>query len=240
MKKTVLVSLFLLAGIHFAFSQDTLKAVKGKYTTELNVNPFQGDVSFNNLINQIKIRTFISDQYALRLAFNTDFVKNTNDAENVYGPSPYKSEQTQKSTTIGVNFGIEKHFTGTQRLSPYIGAEIFYVNKSSSQHNNSENTSGETEEREIDGAWYASQQGYTERGYNQGGLNLLAGFDYYIAKNFYFGYEMAWGYSSLKYKDIEVTYKPEPDEGNPLGDTDIKEVKFGAKLLNGIRLGFIF
>lgn len=96
------------------------------------------------------------------------------------------------------------------------------------------------EEREIKGAWYGSQQGYIERGYHQGGLNLLAGFDYYIAKNFYFGYEMAWGYSTKKYKDVEVTYKPVPEEDNPLGETDIKEVKFGATLLNGIRLGFIF
>lgn len=135
MKKTILASLSLLAAIQFAFSQGTLKAVKGKYTTELNVNPFEGEVSFNNLLNQIKIRTFISDQYALRLAFNTDFIKNVNDAENVYGPAPYKSEQTQKSATIGVNFGIEKHFPGTQRLSPYIGAEVFYGNKSSSQQN---------------------------------------------------------------------------------------------------------
>ncbi len=240
MKKTVLASLLLLAAIQFAFSQDTLKAVKGKYTTELNVNPFEGEVSFNNLLNQIKIRTFISDQYALRLAFNTDFVKNINDAENVYGPSPYKSEQTQKSSTIGVNFGIEKHFAGTQRLSPYIGAEVFYGNKSSSQENRGKNASGELQEREIKGAWYGSQQSYIERGYNQGGLNLLAGFDFYIAKNFYFGYEMAWGYSTLKYKDVEVTYKPMPDDGNPLGETDIKEVKFGANLINGIRLGFIF
>ncbi len=243
--------MFMLLSVNFLYAQDSLKAVQGKFSTELNVNPFEGELSFNNAINQIKFRYFLSNQYALRLAINTDFKKNSNDEEMVYGTSPYNSEMTQKSGLIGINVGFEKHFTGTNRLSPYIGAEVFYADKSASQKDKA-SVNSQNIEREIKGAWFGYHQiidpwgdpvlvnNYSERGFSQFGLNLLAGFDFYIAKNFYFGYEMAFGYSSLKHKDIEVTITPENDNDNLRPETDSKEMAFGAKLLNGIRLGFIF
>src|SRR5260370_851 len=47
--------------------------------------------------------------------------------------------------------------------------------------------------------------GYGERAFFRYGLNMVTGFDYYIAKNFYFGYEFIFQIYSTKYRNIDVT-----------------------------------
>jgi len=249
--KTIFLLCIVLCGYSTVYAQDSLKAYQGKFTTELNVNPFQGELSLNNSINQLKFRYFVAENMALRLGLNADVINKKSDAENVYGTNPYSIEASQKSTTLGINLGIEKHFSGTRRLSPYAGAEFLFVSKSSSQNNENRNSSGEIQETTIEGAWQEweiirnqygdliSSMTFTERGYNQYSLNLVAGFDFYFAENFFFGYEFTFGFSQLRYKDIDITSSPESDN---LDTSDVKETEFslGANLLNGIRLGFVF
>lgn len=95
----------------------------------------------------------------------------------------------------------------------------------------------------IDGAWEldANSGGYGERGFFSYGVNLIGGFDFYIAKHLYLGYELTFGLSKVKYKDIDVKTR----NGiitSPASSTDTNQTDFtlGANLLNGIRLGYAF
>lgn len=243
MKKLPLSFLLSCLICCIAYSQDTLKVSQGHFTTELNINPFKGELSLNNALNQIKARYFIANNVALRIALNFNSKKTSTDNSSVYGSNPINTKTSQKTTAVGLNFGFEKHFKGTRRLSPYLGAEFVLGSKSASQTLTSGNT-----ETKIDGAWqtYTIIPGnnggysidYTEKAYFQYGFNLLGGFDFYVAKHFYMGYEIAFGLSQTNYKDISVTSKPNSGFVSP--DYSQKDFSFGATLINGIRVGFVF
>lgn len=229
-------------------ADDSFKARGGRLATELNVNPFQGSLSLNNAINQIKFRYFASDGLALRLAFTATSVSNEVQRTLPYGQNPFQFEQVRKSTTAGVNLGVEKHFRGTRRLSPYVGAEVVFANKSSSDDIKTESSS-----TKIKGAWqnvFVSPGGpvgteYTERGYTRYGFNAISGFDFYMARHFYLGYEFTFSLASTKYKDIDVStiYTGNPPPINPGSNNvknDEKSFSAGPALLNGIRIGYVF
>jgi hypothetical protein len=243
MKKSLVLSLLCSISSFLCFSQDTdtLKAVSGKFTTELNVNLFQGDLNFNNALQQIKFRYFLNNDLALRAGFDINSKKQDVENSNPYGNSPYKYENHAKTSTFGLNLGIEKHFRGTRRLSPYMGAEFTLTSKASSQ----KLTNGSTE-TDIKGAWqtitYTNNSvvtGYDENGYFQYGLNLICGFDYYFAKNFFAGYEFLFQFNKTNYKDIDVTVKGSTNN-SPAPNTKNSESFLGPKLINGIRVGFVF
>lgn len=109
-----------------------LKPQAGNVSTELNINPFNGSISLNNSFNQLKFRFFTAPNFALRLGVNANQSSSTNENSNPYGTNSYVYEETRSTTTFGLNMGIEKHFAGTRRLSPYIGADLAIVNKNSS------------------------------------------------------------------------------------------------------------
>ncbi len=251
MKNTALLVVAFIASAHFSYSQsndsiktiDSIKATRGKVTTELNVNLFQGNLNLNNALQQIKVRYFLSDNLALRVGFNFNSSKNDSDVSNAYGTNPYKYQSNRTTSTFSLNTGIEKHFRGTKRLSPYVGAELSIVSKSSSQE-----YGDATFTTKIDGAWQVGGNNglysYDERAYFRYGMNLICGFDYYFAKNFYVGYEFLFQFNKTKYKDIDVTYTSTQTQ-NPSTPTPTPKYKdsdsfVGPTLINGIRLGFIF
>jgi hypothetical protein len=224
---------------------DYFKARRGRLATELNVNPFQGSLSLNNAINQIKFRYFASDGLALRLAFTVTTLKNETGRSQPYGQNPINQQQTRQTTTAGVNLGLERHFRGTRRLSPYVGAEVTFTDKSSS-----DDIKTDFSETKVKGAWQNTWGNpgtdYTERGFVRYGFNVISGFDFYMARHFYLGYEFAFGLASTKYKDVDVNtiYTSNPPPINPGGSTlvksDEKSFTAGPVLLNGIRIGYVF
>lgn len=248
MKKVYLCLFFCLHIVAVAVSQDSLKRLHDvlkpsarNVTMELNINPFRGDLSLNNALNQIKLRYFTSDNFAIRLGFNVDVKKKDATVTNPYGTNPFISDESKKYTGVGVNIGVEKHFPGTRRLSPYIAAEFSFANKFSTYTLNDG-----TVKTKIEGAWRSTTfvnngfvYGYEERGYIKYGIGLLAGFDFYIAKNFFVGYEAAFQFSNIEYTDIDITTTGSsfpPDSP----DTKETEVSVGPSLLNGIRIGYVF
>lgn len=245
-----IITLFLLSNVSKA--QDSLFNFNNKWSTELNFNPFNGNLDLNNASGQIKLRYFQPNRTAWRFAVNLSYKQNNTNAENVYGTNPYENKSRQKSTTIGLNIGREKHFLGTKRLSPYIGWELGLGYKSSYQK-----TSDDDKTIEVKGSWmtfvrdYSSQypsgyytyQSFGERGYWSVGCNVITGFDFYVSEQFYLGYELLFGldYKGLKDIDITETYnntQNTPDSTYP----DYKEESwtFGPRLTNGIRIGFVF
>ena len=241
MKKFYLCLFFSAYTISHAFSQDSLKVSARHVTMELNINPFQGDLSLNNALNQIKLRYFTSDNFAIRLGFNVDLKKKEANVTNPYGTNPFISNENKKYSSLSINLGIEKHFSGTKRLSPYVGGEIALGTKSSNY-----SFDDGTVKTEMEGAWRTTTvvnnslvTGYEEKAYFSYGLNLIAGFDFYVAKNFFVGYEGALQYTHFDYSDIDVT-----NTGTvfpPVSpDSEETETSLSPKLLNGIRIGYVF
>jgi hypothetical protein len=258
MKKIIVIPLVLLFFQIIAVSaQDTLKNFNNKWTTELNFNPFDGKLSLNNTEGQLKFRYLLPNNTAYRFALNVGYKQNNSNIKNVYGNNPYDNTSRQKSFLLGFSFGKEKHFSSSKRLSPYIGWELGVGFKTSSQKVNEDNGS-----TEIKGAWlsykessyvdqygstrYTSYRSYDERGYWSVGGNLAMGFDFYMARNFYFGYELMFGCDYLSYSNIDITDKnnittgsnPNPNSNYP--DYDEESWKLGPKLVNGVRIGFVF
>ncbi len=238
---SIFASLTSLAQTTKIDSEKSLKPTTRNLTTELNVNPFNGQISLNNSLNQIKFRYFTSPTVALRLGFNVSRIDSVNNASNPYGTNSYFSNDEKKATTIGVNLGVEKHFTGTRRLSPYIGADFSISERSSGEviANNQSTTT-------VTNAWYYTyyNNGTTitqiqQPGYTRYGLNLFTGFDFYIARHFFFGYEFDYNISSTKWKQICIVTTP---SGINTGNATNKNTSttFGPSLINGIRLGYSF
>ncbi len=233
--RTILIFAIMLIPIA-AFTQDSLKFMPNAWATEVNVNLLNGNISLNSSLNQIKIRKFVSSSLAYRLAFN---FKNINQSSESNLTNPYYSIKTSyKRQTFenNINLGFEKHYNGTKRLSPYIGAELSFSIKKSSQDIEENNL-----KTEVSGCWYDySCSGYwcsivtTERGYNSLGINIVSGVDFYVSKNLFVGFEFLYGISYKVYQDIIVK--------GEMSLPNLKESDFGygSNVLNGLRIGYIF
>jgi len=248
MKRTILIMASVFATLG-AFAQTTkvdteksLKPTTKSLTTELNVNPFNGQINLNNSLNQIKFRYFVSPSVALRLGFNVSRIDSSVNVNNPYGTNSFFNNDQKKSTTVGANFGVEKHFAGTKRLSPYIGSDFSITEKSSSEvsTNNQSTTT-------VTNAWFYTYYNgnttvtqITQPGYTRYGLNLFTGFDFYIARHFFFGYEFNYNISRTNWKEISIVTTPSTGVNN--GNASVKNTNttFGATLINGIRLGYSF
>lgn len=232
-----------------AYGQDSIKVhhelfykvTADKLTLELNINPFSGELSLNNMLNQIKFRYFTSHDFAVRAGFNVNMTKKDITTNNPYGTNPYTSEEDKETSLLGLNAGIEKHFAGTRRLSPYIGIEFAGAFKSSSHVINDGTT-----ETTIDNAWRTVTltnntyvYGYEEKAYFQFGTNLIGGFDFYLARHFFLGCEVTFQFYYKEYNGVEITtVGTQTPQDNP--DTNESEFSVGPKLLNGIRIGYVF
>jgi len=249
MNKTLLTFAFGLLLISNALGQDSIKVhhelffkpVAEKLTLELNINPFSGELSLNNMLNQIKFRYFTSHDFAIRVGFNVNMIRKEITTTNPYGTNPYTLAEDKKTSLLALNAGIEKHFPGTRRLSPYIGVELAAAFKSSNHIINDGAT-----ETTIDNAWRTVTlvnnnfvYGYEEKAYLQFGANLIGGFDYYLARHFFLGYEFTFQFYNKEYNGVEITtVGTQIPQDNP--DTNENEFSVGPNLLNGIRIGYIF
>src|SRR5690606_537926 len=122
-------------------------------------------------------------------------------------------------TQIGFAPGLEMHFAGTDRLSPYVGAELT-LNKA-----------------------FAGEEGPNYEIVNQGngtaffsyGLRAVAGADFYVARRLYLGLEFGLGFEPRN------SSKVERKQGNTtflLAD-ERSDFTFGT-MARGIRVGFVF
>jgi hypothetical protein len=133
-----------------------------------------------------------------------------------HGAAPETDRQT-KATTFSIRPGYEKHFAGTDRLSPYIGAEIMFSKTSTKV------TEGQIYDNtpvftvydsstvvKVNAPWTVAtleSKNHRDNGASTTfGINLIAGFDFYFAKNLSLGAEMGFGWSTTSYPDYESEY----------------------------------
>lgn len=209
--KLSIVSLLSLVIFYSAGAQnDDIKGVAGDWSAEVNLAPWGSNPI---RISGIRLRKF-KESSAIRLIVFTSHLTE----------KPVE-DFTRSYTEISLKPGIEKHFAGTDRLSPYIGGEVEIAFKTS----RAEFTGG-TSSFELQGGW---DEFGTEQGYFRLGANFIIGCDYYFAKSLYLGTEFGFGFSHLKSSDLKSDALAETIEG---GTT----FQVGPNANSSIRLGFLF
>lgn len=195
-------------------AERTYKPTAGDITTEVSVNLNYG-VSLNR--GGIRVRKFMDESKAYRLGVMADYE---------YDKQGEEAYRTSFGITIAP--GIEKHFAGTNKLSPYIGAEL-PIGYRGAKH--------ETENYVTEGGW-GPHPHFGNRANYSIGLNGLAGVDYYFAPRFYAGFEIGAGIRYQKNKDITFTSK------NGFNSTQeykgYHNISFSPFSTGGIRVGFAF
>ncbi len=243
MKKIFLSIAVMLAAATASIAQDGMKAVSGSKTIEVQASsPFAAGRPF--AIDNIRARYFLSDNMAVRVQFGI-FANNTSDVETVNDPNststpPAQITLTDKERLFNFNIkpGIEKHFEGTDRISPYLGAEIDFAIQSTTSID--EQLASPTSSS-VATVTTKGRNGRGEDGYTRIGLNLVAGADFYIFKNLYLGTEIGWGFQRQNLANISVEREgftpappstPEVERG---GTTTI-----GTNFVGAFRLGWVF
>ncbi|MFD2246489.1 BT1926 family outer membrane beta-barrel protein [Pontibacter ruber] len=219
MKNTLLTVALAFIATFSAQAQDTLststvslKPVAGDRTAEVGFN-----FSYGTFLKggQLAFRKFTTDTKAVRLGLSANF-NNDHPADKV----------TAVYGTIGVTPGIERHFAGTKRLSPYMGAEL-PLSYTYSKY--------EDETKSIKGAF---GEGGSNRANVGVGLNAIAGIDLYLLKNFYVGFEFGAGISYRNYQDVKVDFKEDFLEDRTIEGRN--SINFNTFTNGGLRLGFVF
>ncbi|WP_026461954.1 hypothetical protein [Adhaeribacter aquaticus] len=225
MRKPLFLFAFLSLFVFTSYAQNTtdgFKPTAGDYTTEVNLNLFNNNGGFS--LNQIRLRHFTSPTTALRLGFSGSF--NSNKDERL--------QNNFKSFGLSINPGFEKHFAGTTRLSPYLGAELALSTSFAKQELTRRFVNYEVKNGQM--SFDGNSQNISYDAYSQIGVNALAGVDYYFAKRFYAGIELGYGFYYTKAKDVEVK-----QSGNTIltakGESNININPF---VNNGLRVGIIF
>lgn len=202
------------------------KSASGDKTLELQFSPF-GDNPID--INGIRMRWFKSNNNAFRL---NAFLSVSNDTEITQQEDSNNNLKELRDKafafTISLRPGMERHFKGTDRLSPYYGWESELTYRT---------TSFKVESQFANDVKYTKT--INQEGYLRLGANLIAGFDYYVAKKLYLGAELGFGASwtkllSVKTKsDIDGFTEPDPAKRGSSFDV-------GPNVNAQIRLGYAF
>jgi opacity protein-like surface antigen len=205
MKKVVLFIALVATSVAGAQAQ---KFQGGEKNLEVEFNPFGGSpIGMNGL----RFRMFNSESSAIRIGFN---IGGTNNNE-VYSQQdkPEGSDgavvilpelnQSMQTFNFAIRPGYEMHFAGTDRLSPYVGAELMYAMQSSTTTREFHNANNADDQSKPEN-WQTWDM-TVKNGSSMFGLNALAGVDFYFVDNFYLGAEINLGFHNTSYKDRETT-----------------------------------
>ena len=124
-----------------------------------------------------KARYFNSEQWAYRGILNVNSTSTTDKSASV--PNVSDNKQTKSNLGLELGLGLERHFTGTDRLDTYVGGDIlvgFNSQKVTTEVNSLTNT--DKSKNEVKGP----------NAFNFG-VRGVFGADYYFAKRVYLGVE---------------------------------------------------
>ncbi|MDR0769109.1 MAG: porin family protein [Dysgonamonadaceae bacterium] len=173
-KKFVILVVAVFTASSYAQAQESYKPASGDFSVEVGVSPFSEDgpvVSDGSLTGTY----FISEKWAVRLELGLDFARDYfNNGEKGYDRVSVK-EQT---SVFALSPGISYYFSGTDRLSPFIGGALLFANSYAKETTEQGN--------------YSETKTLIENGesFTAFGLGVYTGFDYYIAKKIYLGIEV--------------------------------------------------
>jgi hypothetical protein len=244
MKKLFTTATLLLSAITFMSAQDggsDFKPAAGANNLELNFVPLNGKPI---QMTYVRYRRFLSEKTAFRLGIGISYSSTKADSVMSSNVTPGETVMSgYKMTKMGWNIkpGFEKHFSGTNRLSPYIGAELDIAGMSSKEVT-------PTMIDANDEFFIVTEKNKNKGGFFRIGANLVAGFDCYVTKHLYLGTELGFGFQMVNYSDYtketaypaSVTPPTTNDPGNPDPSSQGKEMNIGPNFNSSIRLGYIF
>lgn len=216
-----------------AAPQEDLKPEAGNVSAEVNFTPFGGTPIG---ISYIRGRYFLDDLIALRagvtfafqainLPANTDLVTYSGGGSVV---------------SWGILPGIEFHFEGTRRLSPFVGVQLDLLARHAGYTQTTTPTGGSASTFTVNGAANSGTGADMSRAnYFNPGVSGLLGCDFYFAKHIYIGTEFGIGMSIQTRGDIVVSNTA---SGTTTSTTTKGAATFGiAPVYNSaIRVGFVF
>lgn len=235
--KKIIIAASLVAVALTSNAQDTYKFAAGDNNLELNFTPLGGS-PFG--IGNIKYRRFLSESTALRLGVGITYSSNK-DAVDINDPAsatvpPAKIELNETQTSFGWNIrpGFEKHFAGTERLSPYIGAELdiagqSYTEKVERYNAIDKKVETNTTKGDVNG----------DKSFFRAGVNLVAGFDYYFAKRLYAGAEMGFGFQTIMKSEVKIS-DSQTGFVTPAAERVGSTMNLAPTVNAAIRVGFLF
>jgi outer membrane protein W len=240
MKKKVLLIAAIAAGVFTTSNVNAqdFKPAGGEKNIEVNFAPMGANpITINNL----RFRYFKSSDMAFRVGFSVSSSSNTTlEMDNTQSVNGTQSEVEleDKTSTFGlsINPGVEKHFEGTDRLSPYVGAVLNFAMTSTTATDQSvQATPGNDGVTDMSKEVY---EGETTDGTTTFGLNLVIGTDWYFSKSIYMGTEVGFGFSSTSNADTEQSsdYPDSETVTTPNGGS----FNLGPNFNSAIRLGFLF
>lgn len=194
--KKILATLFSFSFVLSSFSADTarLKPTRGTFTTQVGIS----FATLNNNVNSLGLngRYFLKERLALRASL----IMGSQKSEQHVTEFPDGSGGSGKYTmTFRSNFfmvGLEKHFKGTRRLSPYLGIEAGYG--MGSMKLVGENSTGQS--------FLADYSESQTRKVSQLNVGAFLGFDYWIADGIYVGIEYSFaGFVTSKIPSSDKT-----------------------------------
>lgn len=216
-----LVAAVLLIGTA-ANAQDVYKQQGGEKNIEFLFAPLGGSPIG---IEGIKYRQFNDATTAFRATVFLGFNSETDVRLGGEGDNEQELNTTMSEFNISIAPGIEKHFAGTDRLSPYIGGEALIAFMRTT--NKDEQLFGEDVEEVT-----------TRDGELTFGVNGICGVDYYFADNIYVGGELGFGiqfttiFDTVTESTVEGAEDVEVPNGNSFG--------IGPNVVGQIRAGFLF
>lgn len=229
MKKVLLSFAIAITAISGAFAQ---KQEGGEKNLEVNFAPLGGNPIG---MDGIRLRLFNSDgtgaiRVRLGLGGTNDVTvrKQAQELPNTNKTVIPELYDTKKSFNFSIRPGYEIHFDGTDRLSPYVGAELLFATGSETLIKEFHGASNPNELDLESASKWSTWEAERKRGTTTFGLNAVAGFDFYFTDKLYLGAEIGFGFQTKKHKDQEITlsndhflYSTEAQ-----GDTDFNDYAY--------------
>lgn len=236
--KRVLLSLGV-AFLGLAAQAQDFKPVKGDITTEFGLTGGINETNFNlnDGAGLLRFRYFQKDDLAYRLGFNVGSQNATHNAFGVAGTADADKQGYSKLniTQVLINLGVEKHFTGTERLSPYAGADLLFG--FGTQKTSFDNATGT-----VDNPVFAEGVNREVKGpgYTGIGLRGVIGADYYIAKRLYLGAEAGFGFQYEKAGKTTITNTAAGTTTTVTNKSAGNSFEINPSIITGVRVGFAF
>jgi hypothetical protein len=219
MKKVAFILLALIVSTSTlrAQEEETFKPVEGDWGILLNINGLIDNINLSNTTSPINTtvitgKYYLSDTKVLRVDFGPSIRSFKESKEDSIGNSLRGIDSTYKKSSFYLAVGMEKHFTGTKRLDPYIAGQIGlgFIGKTKREQEIREVSSIGTDLTTIT---YEKDGGFAI------GLTATAGFNYFVAKNFALGAEYSFGYNFQKEGgNFSLVEQVNPISGSPSSD----------------------
>lgn len=219
MKKHLVIAAAALLIGSAANAQDVYKQQGGEHNLEVQFSPL-ADNPISTL--GIRYRQFTGATTAFRAQVDLGFNSMTAIDIDNSGEAPVELRTVDSRFNVAISGGIERHFAGTDRLSPYYG---FIATVGFSREATREDQSAEVEQTTRSSAF-------------DFGAGAVAGVDFYFADNIYLGTELNFIAKFTNFGDIVV-------ESNATG-SETQETPQGSSfsvqpgVIGAIRVGFLF